>query len=121
MSALRPAVAVQNARRVAKIADSLRTRRRGLTSLSRPARELASTADEDRVLARVVAIIHRTFDARAAWIMLRDAGAGASTGVGPLRARGPATRCGPPVPGRLGAAGDSSGRVPAPQGAAPGG
>src|SRR5207253_6006759 len=65
----------------AKIEDSLQTRRRELTSLSRIAQELASAADEARVLERVVAIIHETFEARAAWVMLRD------DPGGPLRLR----------------------------------
>jgi sigma-B regulation protein RsbU (phosphoserine phosphatase) len=66
------AVAVQNARLVARIEGSLQIRRRELTSLSRTAQELAAAVDEAQVLQRVVAIIHETFDARAAWVMLRE-------------------------------------------------
>src|SRR4029077_10006270 len=74
MFGLQVAVAVQNARMVAKIEESLQTRRRELTSLSRTAQELASTADEATVLERVVELIYGTFDARSAWVMLRDSG-----------------------------------------------
>lgn len=74
-------VAVQNARMVAKVENSLQTRRRELTSLSRVAQELAAAAGEAAVVERVVAIISETFDARAAWVMLRDEPGG------PLRMR----------------------------------
>ncbi len=66
------AVAVQNARMVAKIEGSLQTRRRELDSLSRMAQDLAAAADEAQVLQRVVALIHETFDTRATWVMLGD-------------------------------------------------
>jgi sigma-B regulation protein RsbU (phosphoserine phosphatase) len=70
------AVAVQNARMVAKIEGSLQTRHRELGSLSRTAQELAMAADESAVLKRVVSIIQDTFEARAAWVMLRDGSGG---------------------------------------------